>query len=356
MDRMTPDRKNLDPMPRSGSFLLPLLVAVCLLAQGAPAAAQGSDPGKHEFRKREDSLRWFAEGLVNKEDAADRLRSDSMFVRVLVRTLKLKNSFYYPLDSLETISHLYAPDSSFRIFTWQYRNDDFLFLQEGAIQMNQPDGSLKLYPLFDASMFTSRPLDSVRTRRNWIGAIYYRMVMKTFNGQKYYTLLGFDDYSISSNKKWMEVLTFSPGGDPVFGGPYFSFRDDTTRKPVQYRFSIEYKKEAATRFNYDPEMDMVLFDHLIPEDEQQPQTKDSYIPDGDFEGFKWDRGQWVHVDKIFNYKMKDGDFPQEQKILDEAGNPDEQKLMEQTEKNLKKAKPVKAPAPAPKKPGDQGPL
>src|SRR6202012_4377169 len=166
-----------------------------------------------------DSLKVFADQLVNAENAADRLRSDSIFIRLLVRTLKVKNSFYYPFDSLLTISRLYSPDSTFRIFTWQYKRDDYLFLQEGVIQMNQPDGSLKLFPLFDASMFTSKPLDSVSSRRDWIGAIYYKMLLKTYNGNKYYTLFGFDDYNKSSNKKWMEVLTFTPDGEPSFGEP-----------------------------------------------------------------------------------------------------------------------------------------
>ena len=224
--------------------------------------------------------------------------------------------------------------------------------------MNQPDGSLKLFPLFDASMFTAKPLDSVRNRHNWIGAIYYKIVLKTNNGRKYYTLLGFDDYSETSNKKWMEVLTFSPQGEPQFGGPYFSFREDSVKKPVQYRFNIEYKKEATTRFNYDPGLDMVLFDHLIPEGDQ-PSKKDTYIPDGDFEGFKWQDGQWVHVEKqIFSFRLKDGQFPQDMKMLDESGRPDEQKLKEATEKNLQKAGQPKPVAPPParsdttKKPGN----
>jgi hypothetical protein len=314
----------------------------------SPAKSVFSTAEKRDLRRREDSLKRFADSIVNGDNPAIRLRSDSQFIRSLVRSLKLKNSFYYPFDSLLTISHLYAPDSSFRIFTWQYKKDNYLYLQEGAIQMNQPDGSLKLFPLFDVSMFTSRPLDSVRNRKNWIGAIYYRIIEKEFNGRKYYTLLGFDDYSLSSNKKWMEVLTFTPQGEPAFGGPYFSFQEDSVRKPNQYRFNIEYKKEAATRFNYDPEMDMVLFDHLVPEGDE-PLRKDSYIPDGDFEGFKWKDGHWVHIEKkIFDFKLKDGSFPMDEKMLDESGNANEQKLMEQSEKNVQKAPKTKTP---PKKTG-----
>ena len=235
-------------------------------------------------------------------------------------------SFYYPFDSLQTISRLYAPDSSFRIFTWQFKKDNLLYLQEGAIQMNQPDGSLKLYPLFDASMFTADPLESLRTRLNWIGAIYYRIIEKTWQGKNYYTLLGFDDYSESSNKKWMEVLTFTPEGEPRFGGPYFSFQEDSLRKPTQYRFNIEYKKEAGTRFNYDPALDLVVFDELISES-NEPGKKDTYVPDGDFEAFQWKNGKWVHMQKgIFTKKLKDGDFPREAQILNDQGKANEAEL------------------------------
>lgn len=304
---------------------------------------------KKEFRKQEDSLKVFAYEIINGESAAGRFRSDSQFIRSLVRTLKLPFSFYYPFDSLQTISHLYAPDSSFRIFTWQYKKDDYLFLQEGAIQIKQADGSLKLFPLFDVSMFTGKPLDSVRSRRNWIGAIYYKIIEKSWKGQNYYTLLGFDDYSQTSNKKWMEVLTFNPQGEPEFGGPYFSFTDDSVRRPMQYRFNIEYKKEAATRFNYDPEMDMVVYDHLVAEGDE-PEKKDTYIPDGDFEAFQWKDGHWLHVERqLFTYKLKDGQFPMEQKMLDDQGNSNEVKLQEASDKNVQDSKTKKKPVPPPVK-------
>ncbi|HEX4849248.1 MAG TPA: hypothetical protein VFV08_00510, partial [Puia sp.] len=268
------------------------------------------------FKMEEDSLRQNAYNIVFADYAAQRLRSDSTFVRRLVRALKMRNSFYYPFDSLQTISRLYAPDSIFRIFTWQLKKDEYTYLQRGAIQMKTPDGSLKLIGLHDISMFTSKPVDSVRSANNWIGAIYYRIILKTFNGKKYYTLLGFDDYSISSNKKWMEVLTFDQAGEPVFGGPYFSFKDDSAKKAKYQgaRFNIEYKKEAVTTLNYDPEMDMIVFDELISESEEA-NRKETYVPDGEFEGFKWVDGQWLHIPKIFNYVLKDGQFPQDEKIL-----------------------------------------
>jgi hypothetical protein len=329
--------------------MIMMLAAGVASGQTAPEGRAGerhlSGSERREFRRREDSLKRYSDKIVYSENPSERMRSDSQFVRVLVRSLKLKNSFYFPFDSLQTISKLCPPDSSFRIFTWQLKKDEHTFLQEGAIQMNQPDGSLKLFPLFDVSMFTGKPQDSVRDNRDWIGAIYYKVIQKKYQDKNYYTLLGFDDYNISSNKKWMEVLTFDEEGKPQFGGPYFSFQDDSVPKKVKdsvrkapiFRYSMEYKKESATHFNYDPEMDMVVFDHLVPEGDE-PEKKETYVPDGDFEGFRWKEGRWVHVEKIFNFKLKDGDFPMDEKILDDAGNANEQQLMEQTQKNIKKGK------------------
>lgn len=322
-----------------------LLLAYATFSQGRLSPA-----GRKQLEKKEDSLKNFSKLMVFGKTAADRFRADSNFVRILVRALRTPHSFYYPLDSV-SISKLYAPDSSFRIFTWQLQKDEYVYLQKGAIQMRTPDGSLKLFPLHDVSMFTAKPDDSVRNRENWVGAIYYRIVMKTHNNKKYYTLLGFDDFSPSSNKKWMEVLSFNDRGEPVFGGPFISYKQDSAAKArVVPRFSIQYKKEAKTFFNYDPELDLIVFDHLISET-NEPDRRETYIPDGDFEAFKWQNGQWVHVDKVFNFQLKDGQFPMDEKLYDDAGNADEERLQKATEKNIEKANPPKKTTTPPKKGG-----
>jgi hypothetical protein len=311
--------------------------------------AQVSKTAAAALEKKEDSLKLLSRKMVFDEDAATRFRADSLFVKAFVRSLLVPNSFYYSFDSLN-ISKLYAPDSSFRIFTWQVKKDEYVYFQKGAIQMNTKDGSLKLFPLFDVSMFTKKPMDSVRTNRNWIGSIYYKIILKEAKGKKYYTLLGFDDYSVNSNKKWMEVLSFNDKGEPVFGGPVISYKNDSLRRPVQARFSIEYKKEAKTFLNYDPELDVILVDHLIS-DSDEPEKKSTLVPDGDYEAFKWDNGngQWVHINKMFNQMLKDGDFPKDALLMDDAGNVDERKLEEASRRNIDKTTKDKEKKPVPKK-------
>ncbi len=294
-----------------------LLTILCLQASSFGQKIAPADLKK--LKAKEDSLANFSRTLIMDTLTAGRMRADSFFVRTLIRSLQVKNSFYYPFDSVLGVSKLYAPDSSFRIISWVLSYDDYYSRQRGAIQMRTPDGSLKLHPLYDVSEISMDIMDSTRTKANWIGAVYYDMVKTEFQGRKYYTLFGIDNNTVMSNKKWIEVLHFSDKGEPLFGGPFFSFANDTIPKPVQKRFQLEYKEDARIILKYDPELQMIVFDHLIPED-GEPEKKWTYIPDGDYEGFQWKNGQWVHVEKIFHFKLEDGEAPVEKPIFKSGGS------------------------------------
>ncbi len=243
----------------------------------------------------EENMRAYADDIVNAPEAADRAIADSFFTRSLVQALKVPYSFSYAFDSLKTISFLYAPDSSFRIITWQIMKDFTYYRQKGAIQYHTKDGSLKLTPLYDSSPFTDNPIDSVRTNEQWIGAVYYTIIEKTFNNKNYYTLIGYDENDARSTKKWLEVLTFDANNRPIFGGRYFNYPNDDTKPPQPaYRFCIEFKKEANARMNYDPDLDMITFARLTSETGENEKHY-TLVPIGSFEGFKWVNGKWVYV-------------------------------------------------------------
>ncbi len=248
-----------------------------------------------QLQQIEDELKPLAYAILNEDQFLDRFKADSVFTRGLVRALRTPHSFRYRFDSLITISQQYAPDSSFRIFTWQIQMEDMNhFRQKGAIQMRTNDGSLKLIPLFDASKFTEAPFDSVRTNQNWIGAVYYNIIQTTYNNRKYYTLFGYDENDARSSRKWMEVMTFDANGNPQFGGRYFNYREDDIKpKQPAFRFCLEYKKDANAKLNYDPELNMIVMAHLVSE-EGDNKKKHTLVPYGTFEGFKWLGGKWVH--------------------------------------------------------------
>ncbi|MFY7963865.1 MAG: hypothetical protein ACOVO1_03115 [Chitinophagaceae bacterium] len=239
----------------------------------------------------EDTLKIASDSIINSENWMERFENDAHLIKGLVGALKIPYSFNYRFDSVR-ISKLYAPDSSFRIFTWQVSKDLTFYRQRGAIQMRTTDGSLKLYPLFDVSDFTNAPNDSVRDATRWIGAIYYSIILKTYNNKKYYTLLGRDDNNERTNKKWIDILTFDDAGRPQFGRNCFVYPNDGIKPPQPcYRFCLEFRKNAGVTLRYDEKFDEIIFDHLISENNDVA-TKSTLIPYGDYEAFRWQNGKW----------------------------------------------------------------
>ena len=276
------------------------------------------------LQQKEDSIRALSVQIIQGINADDRFNADSSFTRMLVRALKIKNSFHYPFESLQTISILYSPDSVFRIFTWQLVINENVIRQHGAIQMKTYDGSLKLFGLIDKSNVTTNIADTIGNHNGWIGAIYYKIIQKKSSNQNFYTLLGFDENNIRSSRKIIEVLNFL-NDEPTFGGRYFSYEEDSVFKTSQSRYILEYKKEAGPRLTYDKDLDMIIVEHLVSES-NEPKKKWTLVGDGDYEGFKWKGGKWVHVEKVFNVVTPDGQAPVPNPVRDPSGNIDEKKL------------------------------
>jgi hypothetical protein len=276
------------------------------------------------LKKQEDVMKPTALNIIQGITSKDRFLADSLFTRQFVKALTTKNSFYYTFDSLITISQLFAPDSSFKIFTWQMMINDNVIRQHGALQMRTNDGSLKLFPLIDKSDVTQNQLDTIGNNKGWMGAIYYRIVQTKSGNQNYYTLIGFDENNIRSNKKVIEVLHFQ-NGEPTFGGRFFSFENGKNAKSAQSRYVVEYKKGASPRLNYDEELDIIIMEHLVSE-ENAPNKKWTLVGDGDYEGFKWRNGKWFYQDKVFNQVTPLGQSPVPNPIRNDDGTVNENKL------------------------------
>ena len=274
------------------------LLSIILLLTGLLTYAQQPDAaGLKQLKRDQDTLQALSQEIFSGKGDDGRARATDEFIPLLVRKLKTKYSFRFRFDSLKTVSIQYPQDSTFRIFTWSLEHENGFYRHFGAIQMNTPDGTLKLFPLFDASDFMTNT-DTITNNKSWYGCLYYNIIHRHYFNQEFYTLFGWDANNPRSQKKIIEMLTFK-NGVPVFGGPYFSFAEDSVHKPVRNRFIIEYKKESTATLNYNKDLDMIVFDHLISET-NEPGKKYTYVSDMDYEGFKWAAGKWMHVDKIFH--------------------------------------------------------
>ncbi|SHN38867.1 hypothetical protein [Chitinophaga sp. CF418] len=286
-----------------------LLLLCCTFFTYAGLQAQRariSPANEAVMRTQQDSLQILSATILRGRDESTRQQANDRFIPKLVQTLKTPYSFDFKFDSLTTISIQYPADSTFRIFTWGLEQETSFYHHYGAIQMRTEGGELKLFPLFDDSDYMNNT-DTIAGNKAWYGCLYYKVLLRRYFNQNYYTLFGWDPNNVRSQKKLLDMLTFKDG-QPVFGGPFFSFMEDTIPKKTRNRFILEFKKDATISLSYNPDMDMIVYDHLISES-NQPSKPSTFVPDLDYEGFKWKAGKWVHIEKVFHDALPLGKVP-----------------------------------------------
>jgi hypothetical protein len=217
---------------------------------------------KPKFDAYQDSLITLSEETFAAKDDSTRLDKNAQFVKKLVSALKINSSFAYDFDSLKRVSILKSPDNSFRIITWFLPTDRGTFRYYGAIQLSTVNGSLKLFPLTDATASLG-DANMLTSNKNWYGARYYEMIPVIINGkQPYWIFLGWKGNDQKTTKKVIEVLSFEQG-EPVFGRNIF---EATKNGPLKNRMIFEYSKLNSMTLTVDKNVNMIVFDHLAPYD------------------------------------------------------------------------------------------
>lgn len=230
------------------------------------------------------------------------------FARQLVRALKVPNSYQYPFSRLQETINIIAPeDNRFRIFNWVIETSEVNVRYFGAIQMKAEE--LTLFPLVDYSgQFGKAAEDTVLTGGKWFGALYYRIMVREWNGEKFYTLFGKNSTSLISDKKVLDPLFFTEEGI-LFGAPVFNVSSTQFPNRRINRFIMEYKKDVSASLNWDADLNAICFDRLVSQvnDENRKYT---FVPSGEYDGFRWIKGQWDYVQDLIPIQtFKDGDAP-----------------------------------------------
>jgi hypothetical protein len=240
-----------------------------------------------QLRTFEDSLVSLSNKFINSENEQDRKTANDLFIKTLDATLKIKDSFTYPFDSLKSISVQTSPDKHFRIFTWPIANQDSTFHYYGIIQTE----NLQLLPLNDFSSSIKHPEDSVTSAQKWYGAAYYKIV-PVYYPKPYYVLLGWKPNNSKTTKKVIDVLSFN-NDNPVFGMAVFEHGGKTKKRIV-----FEYTRQATMHLNYEQEKKTIVFDHLSPPSPSLKDHPETYGPDLSYDGYHLKIGKWIFADNL----------------------------------------------------------
>ena len=271
-------------------LFISLLLFFILNIAKAQKANSNYDP---RFRTLEDSLKRLSYKIINSEDEVVRRNSNNLFIKTLVGTLKLPNSFDYPFDSVTSVSILTSADKVFKIFTWHLSSDDGTYRYYGAIQKNNKE-KLELYPLFDNSKYIPKPEDTILNKDSWYGAHYYTIAETQKSPKnKQYILLGWKGDDIKINQKVIDVLSFNKEGKPVFGAPIFDFKDSVTTRVI-----FKYSRSVSMMLRYLPSKKWIVYDHLASPNATQLGMYEHYGPDLSYDGLKLKRKKWFLMENI----------------------------------------------------------
>jgi len=286
-----------------------IIACVFMLLSGGKAMAQSvATDDLPRFHAMEDSMLVTIDSMYDAFIPDTRTEYCERFVKQLVRTLKMPNSYYFTFDKLkDKINILYPDDNAFRIFNWSVAPTEVTQRYYGAIQL--PQEQLKLYGLSDYSSELGKGLeDSILSNNRWFGAIYYRAIMHEVNGRKIYTMFGFNGGGPISNKKVLDPMTFTDNG-VVFGAQIFGVPSENIPQQRVNRFILEYKKGVNVSMNWDDQLNVIFFDRLSSQ-VNDPNRKYTYVPSGEYDGLRWTNDQWTMVHDLIPVQiLKDGEAP-----------------------------------------------
>jgi hypothetical protein len=297
------------------------------------------------FKMESESLKGMAKEILNHDSSRYKFELNKKFGAALKGLLTMQGSFDFPFDSLVTISKIYAPDYSFRIFSWYIVDEDqdhfyYALLQRKVKTIGGKD-SLIVQALNHTQAITADAENLALNQNTWLGALFYKVLMFKSKGYRrdfytgkvekaqntYYVLLGWNGGSKYSTFKMIEPLTFDEQDVEKIhlGAPLFYFN-----AIPKYRVIYEYSDNAFFKLNAElvdrkwprKSVEMIVFDHLSPPNRIKKHEMLAYGPDGSYDGLYFRRnrggnfGYFKNVRvidrRLDKYKTKDIEAPKGQ--------------------------------------------
>ena len=260
-------------------------VFICLFfSHAAMVSAQG--PENLALLKSEILLEDLFVQLYS-DSLSDREQVLTTILDVMPNVLASEGAMDFPWNGLSRIGVVTSDDQMIRTFTWHVMDDPDHHRHFGFIQVGQKKGKFKLYTLVDNGLNQRGVSKLDQSLEDWYGKLYYSIITSSHKRKTFYTLLGMDFNDTRSTIKTIETLSIQRNQPRFAKEMFFNGRDN------QDRLVLEYSSQVAISVRFDPGMDMITFDHLVPFHPIYENNYEFYGPDGSFEGLQFEDGTWI---------------------------------------------------------------
>jgi len=214
-----------------------------------------------------------------------------------------ESSFNNSLDSLKFIITQYSEDRSFRFISWQIKMSDDKYGYKTYLQT----ADSKVQEFTNDSYISEDDLEKTYSR-NWPSQLVYKIKDTETPEGKAYIVFSMKQVDAYNKVKVADVLTFE-NGSAAFGAPIFVKNADSERPRRNNRVVIMFGADANASLNYNPTLEMIVHDNVIPQSGMMPGQGVSKYPDGSYQAYSFQSGSWNHIEKLYNEVMSEAPRP-----------------------------------------------
>jgi hypothetical protein len=258
-----------------------IFVVLMLAASGIFLIAEGQARGQDTSL----TLEKLFTRLVTCTEDADRLRINDSIKFIIGSYAESDTVFTHKFVNLKFLGQVNSKNSQLKIITWN------LLLKDSASRyycyfINNSGKKSQVHRLEGKYRNTQVRNDTMYSEKDWYGALYYDLRLYKKDNHPYWVLLGIDFGNPSITRKIIDVLSFSPDGEIVFGKKLFASQEVT-----KYREVLEYSSEAVISLKFLTDKS-IIFDHLVPVSPAFKGKKEYYGPDFSYDAYNLEKGVW----------------------------------------------------------------
>jgi len=255
------------------------------------------------FDSNDEALQFYGDVMINALDANNRVKAAEIFETLFEDELNSEESFSSSLEELKFVSVQYPEDKSFRLISWEIKESDARFRYKTYLQT----ADSKIQKFSNDSYINEDQLETIFTR-NWPAHLIYKIKDVGTDENKSYVVFGMKQIDKYNKVKVAEVLQID-NGSVSFGAPIFVKNADSERPRKNSRIILNYGADGNASLNYNPSLELIVHDNVIPQSGMMPGQGISNYPDGSYQAYKFENGQWNHIDKLFNTVMSEAPRP-----------------------------------------------
>lgn len=259
-----------------------------------------------------EDMSFYADVMVNAVEAKHRTRASEQFNVLFDEYIRSASFDAEALKEVKYISQQRTENAPFYIYTWQLKESENSYQSFGYIKMDSGE-VFKLKPGKHEEVDMAY---SFYGKDDWLGVLYYKIMPTTVEGKDAWLLFGYDGHSKFEHRKVLDVLRFDEANQPIFGAEIFKKEVKGSRDNTMNRLVLTYSMDSNVTLNYNPNLNIIMHDHLINRMGRIPGQGETWLSDGSYEGYKWDGSMWVYDEKVFEQVLEEGKYPRPVPVLD----------------------------------------